>query len=188
MRKLFSRFVTLCFLFIAVQSHAQRDTIEEKKILDSLVHGYQFQNSDSSGHEYIAIQIPATFRGGVKGWADYLTKNLRTELAAKYVKMKKTDSVVKQTVVVSFLVDKTGLISDVKADPAEKGVEQHPKLVAEAIRVIAEGPRWEPAQQEVFEVVNGKIPYDQILEKKKKGFKKVIYRHKQSITYVVTKE
>lgn len=66
------------------------------------------------------------------------------------------------TVVVSFTVDKTGAISDVVAenDPGY-GTK------AEAVRVIAKGPNWKPAVQ------NGS---------------KVIYRHRQSITFLVAEE
>jgi protein TonB len=59
--------------------------------------------------------------------------------------------------VVSFIVDKSGVISDVKAenDPGYG-------TVAEAIKVIRKGPNWMPAEQ------NGN---------------KVIYRQKQNITF-----
>jgi periplasmic protein TonB len=66
------------------------------------------------------------------------------------------------TVIVSFTVSKTGAISDVSAenDPGY-GTK------AEAMRVITKGPSWKPAVQ------NGR---------------NVIYRHKQSITFVVSEE
>jgi protein TonB len=66
------------------------------------------------------------------------------------------------TVVVAFTVSKTGAISDVAAenDPGY-GTK------AEAMRVITKGPAWKPAVQ------NGR---------------NVIYRHKQSITFVVSEE
>lgn len=66
------------------------------------------------------------------------------------------------TVVVAFTVSPTGAISDVQAenDPGY-GTK------AEAIRVITKGPSWKPAVQ------NGRS---------------VIYRHKQSITFVVSEE
>ncbi len=68
----------------------------------------------------------------------------------------------KYTVVISFIVDKEGALSDIKAenDPGYGTAE-------EAIRMIAKGPSWIPAKQ------NGL---------------KVIYRHKQSITYLVSEE
>jgi protein TonB len=66
------------------------------------------------------------------------------------------------TVIVAFTVSKTGAISDVQAenDPGH-GTK------AEAIRVITRGPSWKPAVQ------NGR---------------NVIYRHKQSITFVVSED
>ncbi|MCE2972232.1 MAG: energy transducer TonB [Sediminibacterium sp.] len=66
------------------------------------------------------------------------------------------------TVIVAFTVSKTGAISDVQAenDPGY-GTK------AEAIRVITKGPSWKPAVQ------NGR---------------NVIYRHKQSITFVVSED
>jgi protein TonB len=68
----------------------------------------------------------------------------------------------KYTVVVSFIVAKDGAISDVVAenDPGY-GTK------AESVRVITRGPKWKPAVQ------NGR---------------NVIYRHKQSITFMVSEE
>jgi hypothetical protein len=188
MRDCLLTFIILTLLFISPNVSAQRDTAAERKILDSLVKGYEFQNIDTLGHQFVAVQLPPNFRNGIKGWTDYVSKNLNADIAGKYVKMKKTDSMVRQTIIVTFTVDPTGLISDVKAEPPAKGMQQHPKIAAEAVRVIAEGPRWEPATHELFEVVNGKVPYEAIVEKKKKGFKKVLYRHKQSITFIVTQD
>jgi len=66
------------------------------------------------------------------------------------------------TVIVSFIVDKTGMISEVKAenDPGYGTKE-------EAIRAIKKGPNWIPAEQ------NGRA---------------VIYRQKQSISFKVSEE
>ncbi len=68
----------------------------------------------------------------------------------------------KYTVIVSFIVSKDGSISEVQAenDPGY-GTKN------EAVRVIQKGPKWKPAVQ------NGR---------------NVIYRHKQSITFVVSEE
>lgn len=64
--------------------------------------------------------------------------------------------------IVTFIVDKDGKVSDVKAenDPGYGTKE-------EAIRVIKKGPNWIPANQ------NGKL---------------VVYRHKQAITFRVTEQ
>ena len=68
----------------------------------------------------------------------------------------------KYTAVVSFIVDKNGSLSDIKTetDPGFGTAE-------EAKRMISKGPSWVPAIQ------NGK---------------KVVYRHKQSITFQITEE
>jgi len=68
----------------------------------------------------------------------------------------------KYTVTVSFIVDKNGGISEVQAenDPGYGTKE-------EAVRVIKKGPSWKPAVQ------NGR---------------NVIYRHRQSITFMVSEE
>lgn len=68
----------------------------------------------------------------------------------------------KYTVVVSFIVSKTG---DISEESAENDPGYGTK--AEALRVITKGPKWKPAVQ------NGT---------------NVIYRHKQSITFVVSEE
>lgn len=68
----------------------------------------------------------------------------------------------KYTVIVSFRVDKDGNITEVKA-------ENNPGYgtADEAVRVIKKGPKWSPAQQ------NGRA---------------VIYRQRQSVTFVYTEE
>jgi hypothetical protein len=152
--------------------------------LDSVVNGYDLSRVDTLGKSYLRIAKAAEFRGGNMGWITYLEKNLQTDLGTRYVKMKRSDSIARQSVVVNFLVNATGIISDVSADKTDT----HPKLVEEAIRVVRDGPRWEPARMDLFEIIQGKIPLQQIKEKNKTGFTRVIYRHKQSITFVVTKE
>jgi hypothetical protein len=152
--------------------------------LDSVVNGYDLSRVDTLGKSYLRIAKAAEFRGGNMGWITYLEKNLQTDLGTRYVKMKRSDSIARQSVVVNFLVNATGIISDVSADKTDT----HPKLVEEAIRVVRDGPRWEPARMDLFEIIQGKIPLQQIKEKSKTGFTRVIYRHKQSITFVVTKE
>jgi hypothetical protein len=139
---------------------------------------------DTLGKSFVRIAKAAEFRGGIKGWGAYLEKNLQTDLGTRYIKMKRSDSTARQSVLVSFLVNTTGIISDVSAEKTDT----HPKLIEEAIRVVRESPRWEPARMDLFEIVQGKIPLQQIKEKNKIGFNRVIYRHKQMITFVVTKE
>jgi periplasmic protein TonB len=106
---------------------------------------------------FTSVQIPAQFDGGQDAWRKFLLRNLNSDIpnangapAASY------------TVIISFIVDRSGIISDVKA-------ENDPGFgtKAEAIRVIQKGPNWKPAIQ------NGIA---------------VNYRHKQSITFRVEEQ
>lgn len=106
---------------------------------------------------FTVVQIPAEFPGGIPAWSKYLERNLNRDLPVE-----NGAPPGKYTVIVSFIVDKNGGISEVKAenDPGY-GTKD------EAVRVIKRGPNWKPAIQ------NGR---------------QVIYRHKQSITFMVSEE
>ena len=126
------------------------------------------QTTDSSKNDktkvFTKVEKEAKFPGGAQGWRRYLESNLNADLATKCIKLKKNQKEAQQTVAVQFIVDKEGNISNVEVrNPAEV----HPKLAKEAVRVIKEGPRWIPAEQ------NGR---------------KVIYQAFQYITFQVSSE
>ncbi|NCT93952.1 MAG: energy transducer TonB [Chitinophagaceae bacterium] len=106
---------------------------------------------------FTVVQIPAEFPGGIPAWSKFLERNLNRDLPVE-----NGAPPGKYTVIVSFIVDKNGGISEVQAenDPGY-GTKD------EAVRVIKKGPSWKPAVQ------NGR---------------NVIYRHKQSITFMVSEE
>jgi hypothetical protein len=120
---------------------------------------YNKQNPRKPAYEgypvFTQTQIPAHFPGGEEAWQKYLQRNLNRDMIVE-----KGGPPGKYTVVVSFIIDKEGTLSDIRAenDPGYGTKE-------EAIRMIEKGPNWVPAEQ------NGK---------------KVIYRHKQRITWVVS--
>lgn len=107
--------------------------------------------------EFKTVHIQAKFPGGDAEWKKYLERNLNRDLPAENGAPPSN-----YTVIVSFLVDKEGNISEVKAenDPGYGTAD-------EAVRVIRKGPKWQPAVQ------NGR---------------NVIYRQKQSITFRVAEE
>ena len=105
---------------------------------------------------FTSVQIEAEFPGGPGAWKKYLERNLNTSVPSDNGAPEG-----KYTVIVSFLVDKNGNISDVQADQGPYGTKD------EAIRVIKKGPAWKPAVQ------NGH---------------NVAYRAKQAITFVVSPE
>ena len=103
---------------------------------------------------FTTIQIEASFPGGSSEWKKYLVNNLQSDLPKRNGAPKG-----RYAVVVSFLVEKDGSISEVKT-------ENNPGFGTseEAIRVVSKVPKWTPAIQ------NGHT---------------VKYRARQPITFVV---
>jgi periplasmic protein TonB len=104
--------------------------------------------------EFKTVQIEAKFPGGNAACLKYLQRNLNADAPTENGAPSGN-----YTVIVSFLVDKNGNISEVQAlnDPGYG-------TASEAVRVIKKGPAWQPAVQ------NGR---------------NVIYRQKQSVTFQV---
>lgn len=124
-----------------------------------------FSQNDSSDiaedESFTSVQVEASFPGGTAAWGRYLQKNLNGKLSKKCLKLPKGQKKITQTVVVAFTVDKEGYISDVRAENASSVCSL---FAEEAVRVIKNGPRWVPGEQ------NGR---------------RVISRKKQSITWVL---
>jgi hypothetical protein len=119
----------------------------------------QVVNTDDDDTEkvYTSVQIPSTFPGGTDAWAKFLSRTLNRDLPVE-----NGAPAGNYRVTVSFIVAKDGSISDVKAenDPGYG-------TAGEAVRVIQQGPKWVPAEQ------NGK---------------KVIYRHRQVLVFQVSED
>lgn len=84
---------------------------------------------------FIKVELPAQFPGGPDAWKRYLERNLRYPESAQ-------DNGTQGIVKVQFVVDKDGTISEVTAlnDPGDG-------LAQEAVRIILNGPKWTPAEQ-----------------------------------------
>ena len=83
------------------------------------------------------VEVEAEFPGGLPAWRRYLERNLNAQVPSDAGAP--TGS---YTVVVKFIVDKGGNISDVKALTSHGyGMEE------EAVRAIKRGPKWTPAIQ-----------------------------------------
>lgn len=83
------------------------------------------------------VEVEASFPGGDAGWRRFLERNVNGQVASDNGAPEGS-----YTVVVQFIVDKAGNISDVK--PLTKhgyGMED------EAVRAIKRGPKWVPAIQ-----------------------------------------
>ena len=82
------------------------------------------------------VEIEATYPGGVAAWLQFLNRNFRYPEAA-------ADENVGGKVMVRFIVDKDGNVSDVEAisGPDKDGLRE------EAVRVIKKSGKWLPAVQ-----------------------------------------
>jgi TonB family protein len=116
----------------------------------------QEKEEEDSAKTFTVVQVEAEFPKGLKGWRTYLEKNLK--IPDRFTNLVKGNG--RATVVLTFRVDKTGNVSNVQLQrSAEWSVDM------EAIRVVRNSPKWEPATQDG---------------------KPVIYRQRQSITFSVS--
>lgn len=83
---------------------------------------------------WVKVEIESQYPGGTKAWERFLLKNLRIPQVA-------IDNGIEGTVMVQFVVDREGNVSNVEAisGPAE--------LRDEAVRVIKKSGKWTPAVQ-----------------------------------------
>lgn len=82
----------------------------------------------------LKVEIESEYPGGITAWQRFLNRNLHYPQDA-------VDNEIQGTVVVQFIVDKEGNVSDVEA------VSGPPELKAEAVRVIKKSGKWTPAIQ-----------------------------------------
>lgn len=101
-----------------------------------LVTGPKKADDDNDGRPWTKVEIDASFPGGQQAWARFLNKNLRAPDDA-------VNNNISGQVVVQFVVDKDGNVSDVEAisGPEQGGLRE------EAIRVIRKSGKWTPALQ-----------------------------------------
>ena len=83
---------------------------------------------------FTKVEIESDYPGGASAWQRYLNKNLRYPQEA-------IDNEIQGTVVVQFIVDKQGVVSDVEALSGPN------ELRDEAVRVIKKSGQWTPAVQ-----------------------------------------
>ena len=83
---------------------------------------------------FTKVEIESSYPGGTAAWMRYLIKNIRYPQEAQ-------DNEIQGTVVVQFIVDKQGIVSDVEAISGPK------ELRDEAVRVIKKSGQWTPAVQ-----------------------------------------
>lgn len=83
---------------------------------------------------FTKVEIESSYPGGAAAWQRYLNRNLRYPQDA-------IDNEIQGTIVVQFIVDKEGNVSNVEAVSGPK------ELRDEAVRVIQKSGKWTPAIQ-----------------------------------------
>jgi protein TonB len=83
---------------------------------------------------FTKVEIESEYPGGAAAWQRYLNRNLRYPQDA-------IDNEIQGTIVVQFIVDKEGMVSEVEAISGPK------ELRDEAVRVIKKSGKWTPAVQ-----------------------------------------
>lgn len=109
----------LCFLGLTFGAQAQKRKMPPKPDASTV---------------YDSVSKPAVPFGGTEKYAQFLADHQKYPALA----MQKG---IQGTVPISFIVEKTGTISNVKVDQPLS-----PELDAEGIRLIKSGPKWTPAQ------------------------------------------
>lgn len=87
---------------------------------------------------FTTVLVPALYtEGGLEGWTNYLSMNLRGNIP-----LRRKAPVGKYTVYVTFTIDESGRVTNVQAenDPGYGTKE-------EAIRVVSKSPKWFPATE-----------------------------------------
>jgi TonB family protein len=94
-------------------------------------------SQDESVNDFSRVDILPEFPGGIAGWADYLRTTLRYPKLAR-------DNNIQGRVILSFVVNKDGSLSDIKVLRGIGGGADE-----EAVRVLTTSPAWKPG------IVNG---------------------------------
>lgn len=103
---------------------------EGKKVIEE-------KKEDDENKVFEKVEVEASFPGGEREWKKYLERNLDANVPVDNGAPEGT-----YTVIVQFIVDKEGNISDVKALTSRGyGMEE------EAMKIIKKGPKWKPAIQ-----------------------------------------
>lgn len=101
---------------------------------------------DDENKIFQKVEIDAEFPGGTSGWTRYVTREIERNIDELQ------DDGRSGTVVILFIVDKEGAVSEVRSVPCnEAGVGNclppSSKLAEIAVNAIKKGPKWKPAVQ-----------------------------------------
>lgn len=90
---------------------------------------------DSANRTFTKVEIESEFPGGSRAWFQFLNDHL--VYPKKAVRKK-----IQGTVVLQFIVDKQGNVTDLQA------ISGDPILAEAALKAMADTPKWKPAMQD----------------------------------------
>lgn len=93
-----------------------------------------FSNAYCEDEIYVKVEKKSSFKGGTPALIEYLQTNLNYPQDA-------LDAEIEGRVFIHFTVDKDGSIEDIEVIRSV-----HPSLDKEAVRVVKNMPKWEPAE------------------------------------------
>lgn len=97
------------------------------------------QNDDNTVYNFVSMENPPTFPGGIAKFYQFLGENIKYPALAK-------ENKIEGNVHLSFTVEKDGTLSDIKVErKLGYGTDE------EAVRVLQMSPHWNPGLQ------NGKV-------------------------------
>lgn len=135
-----AKYLLSIFIMLAATLYVNAQTVKSDSLLPPPPPTASYDEGDID-RLYDKVEVEASFPGGDNSWREYLEKTLNA-----FVPIDNGAPAGKYTVIVQFVVDKDGKISDVRALTKHGyGMEN------EVVRVIKKGPKWEPAIQ------NGRI-------------------------------
>ena len=121
--------------------HSSGSSTSLKAGSQSIIISDTVPDEDEGFVKFEKVEEEAKYPGGEKAWRQFLEQNLDAGVPAK-----KRAPVGVYTVVIQFVVDKDGNVSDIKP------LTNHGYgMEAEVVRLLKKAPKWTPAKQ------NGKI-------------------------------
>ncbi len=134
MKRLFCTLISLFIYSFLVAQQAADDSLKSSQVTTRAT----TEKKDSS-KVFTKVEKEASFEGGAIGWRRYLEQNTEVNVAERQGLPKGI-----YTVVVEFVVNEEGIVTEVKPVAATKACTN---CIKEAVRVIKSSPKWTPAFQ-----------------------------------------
>lgn len=122
---------------IDVQTQEGIEEVAAPAVIDEGKQVIEEKKEEDENKVFEKVEVEAAFPGGEREWKKYLERNLDANVPVENGAAEGT-----YTVIVQFIVDKEGNISDVKS-LTDKGYG----MEEEAMKIIKRGPKWTPAVQ-----------------------------------------